>query len=176
MMSDLPTVIDRGEPLATNVRRSDFSEAKRDVNPVSIRDGDNCDPLQVAHTWTPIIVTSFFISCNPILDRIIQNVLTRLQATLAVHGAAPRCSRRQVRSSSVLGNVLMSQRDALMPSTTDSTHRACIECCRARFSRRPGDNQTLPQRSNRSNWFAVVLGKSGHNSSLPSLVPASSRR
>ena len=49
-MSDLPTVIGRGEPLAPNVRRSDFSEANREVNLVSIREGDNCDPLLVAHT------------------------------------------------------------------------------------------------------------------------------
>lgn len=73
-MSDLPTVIGRGEPLALNVRRSDFSEAKREVNLDSIREGDNCDPLQVAHTLTRNIVTSFFISCNPILDRIAQIV------------------------------------------------------------------------------------------------------
>lgn len=69
-MSDLPTVIGRGEPLAPNVRRSDFSEANLD----SIREGDNCDPLLVAHTLTRNIVTSFFISCNPILDRIAQIV------------------------------------------------------------------------------------------------------
>ena len=74
VMSDLPTVIDRGEPLAADVRRSDFSEAKREVNLVSSREGDNCDPLQVAHTLTRIILTSFFISCNPILDRFAQIV------------------------------------------------------------------------------------------------------
>lgn len=74
-MSDLPTVVSRGEPLASNVRRSDFIEPIRDVTRVSIREGDNCDPLLVAHTLTRIIVTSFFISCNPILDRIAQIVL-----------------------------------------------------------------------------------------------------
>jgi hypothetical protein len=75
-MSDLSTVTDRGEPLAANVRRSDFSKPKLDVTLVSICEGDNCDPLQVAHTLTRIIVTSFFISCNPILDRIAQ-IVTR---------------------------------------------------------------------------------------------------
>jgi hypothetical protein len=69
-------VIGRGEPLASNLRRSDFSKPKLDVNLVSICEGDNCDPLQVAHTLTRIILTSFFISCNPILDRFAQ-IVTR---------------------------------------------------------------------------------------------------
>lgn len=49
-MSGLPTVIDRGEPHAPNVRRSDFINSNREINLVSIHDDDNCDPLQVAHT------------------------------------------------------------------------------------------------------------------------------
>ena len=32
LMSDLSTVTDRGEPLALNVRRSDFSDPKREMN------------------------------------------------------------------------------------------------------------------------------------------------
>ena len=32
LMSDLPTVIGRGEPHAPNVRRSDFSDPKREMN------------------------------------------------------------------------------------------------------------------------------------------------
>lgn len=67
-------MIGRGEPLASNLRRSDFSKPKRDVNLVSVCEGDNCDPLQVAHTLTRMILTSFFISCNPILDRFAQIV------------------------------------------------------------------------------------------------------
>ena len=50
LMSDLPTMIDRCELPTPNVRRSDFSKPELDVTRVSICEGDNCDPLHVAHT------------------------------------------------------------------------------------------------------------------------------
>lgn len=50
LLSDLPTVIGRGELRVAGVGRSDFSEANSEVNLGSIREGDNCDPLHVAHT------------------------------------------------------------------------------------------------------------------------------